>query len=72
MAASARATTRLKRDFVSLMKEPVPLIVAAPLPSNILQWHYVVCVIEEAKGIARIWFPGAPSRYKPEHHKAPP
>ena len=25
-----------------LKKDPVPYIVAEPLPSNILEWHYVV------------------------------
>ena len=24
------------------MRDPVPYIVAEPLPSNILEWHYVV------------------------------
>ena len=36
------ATNRLKQDYMRLMKDPVPYITAAPLPSNILEWHYVV------------------------------
>ena len=36
------ATHRLKQDYVRLKKDPVPYITAEPLPSNILEWHYVV------------------------------
>lgn len=36
------AVTRLKKDYQKLVKDPVPYAVAAPLPSNILEWHYVV------------------------------
>ena len=36
------ATSRLKNDYLQLMKDPVPYVVAEPLPSNILEWHYVV------------------------------
>ncbi|XP_013393986.1 ubiquitin-conjugating enzyme E2 J2 [Lingula anatina] len=36
------ATARLKQDFMRIVKDPVPYIVAAPLASNILEWHYIV------------------------------
>ncbi|TMS33875.1 hypothetical protein L596_001564 [Steinernema carpocapsae] len=36
------ATQRLKKDYQRLLKDPVPYVRAAPLPSNILEWHYVV------------------------------
>jgi len=36
------ATQRLKQDYMRLKKDPVPFITAEPLPSNILEWHYVV------------------------------
>ena len=36
------ATSRLRQDYMRLKKDPVPYIVAEPLPSNILEWHYVV------------------------------
>jgi len=36
------ATARLKQDFMRLQKDPVPYVTASPLPSNILEWHYVV------------------------------
>lgn len=39
---SRTATARLKQDFVRLIKDPVPYVRAAPLPSNILTWYYVV------------------------------
>lgn len=34
---------RLKQDYLRLKKDPVPYITAEPLPTNILEWHYVVC-----------------------------
>ena len=40
--ANITATSRLKSDYVKLMRDPIPYIVAEPLPSNILEWHYVV------------------------------
>ncbi|CAH0380835.1 unnamed protein product [Bemisia tabaci] len=36
------ATARLKQDYFRLKKDPVPYVVAEPLPSNILEWYYVV------------------------------
>ena len=40
--APITATSRLKNDYLRLKKDPVPYIIAEPLPSNILEWHYVV------------------------------
>lgn len=39
---SSTATSRLKQDYMRLIKDPVPYCKAVPLPSNILTWHYVV------------------------------
>jgi len=39
---NATATQRLKKDYQRLLKDPVPYVRAHPLPSNILEWHYVV------------------------------
>jgi ubiquitin-conjugating enzyme E2 J2 len=39
---SQTAVTRLKKDYQRLIKDPVPYAIARPLPSNILEWHYVV------------------------------
>ncbi|XP_012220763.1 ubiquitin-conjugating enzyme E2 J2 [Linepithema humile] len=36
------ATSRLKQDYLRLKKDPVPYVLAEPVPSNILEWHYVV------------------------------
>ncbi|XP_077998421.1 ubiquitin-conjugating enzyme E2 J2-like [Glandiceps talaboti] len=36
------ATARLKQDYIRIMKDPVPYVTAAPLHSNMLEWHYVV------------------------------
>uniref|UniRef100_H2YAR1 Ubiquitin-conjugating enzyme E2 J2 n=1 Tax=Ciona savignyi TaxID=51511 RepID=H2YAR1_CIOSA len=36
------ATQRLKQDYMRLKKDPIPFITAEPLPSNILEWHYLV------------------------------
>ena len=32
------ASYRLKQDYLRLMRDPVPFITAAPLPTNILEW----------------------------------
>jgi hypothetical protein len=34
--------TRLKKEFQRIQKEPAPFVEAAPLESNILEWHYVI------------------------------
>jgi ubiquitin-conjugating enzyme E2 J2 len=39
---STTAVQRLRRDAARLAKDPVPYVVAVPLASNILEWHYVV------------------------------
>ncbi|CAL8148117.1 unnamed protein product [Orchesella dallaii] len=36
------ALNRLRQDYLRLKRDPVPYIVAEPLPSNILEWHYIV------------------------------
>ncbi|XP_041377931.1 ubiquitin-conjugating enzyme E2 J2-like [Gigantopelta aegis] len=36
------ATARLKQDYIRIVKDPVPYVSAIPLPSNILEWHYIV------------------------------
>ncbi|KAF0305379.1 Ubiquitin-conjugating enzyme E2 J2 [Amphibalanus amphitrite] len=36
------ALVRLRRDYMRLKTDPVPYISAEPLPSNILEWHYIV------------------------------
>ena len=41
-SVSSTATARLKQDYSRLMKDPVPYVTACPLPSNILEWYYVV------------------------------
>ncbi|MFH4975881.1 hypothetical protein AB6A40_002590 [Gnathostoma spinigerum] len=42
VGASVTAVSRLKKDYQKLMKDPVPYVLAAPLHSNILEWHYVI------------------------------
>jgi len=46
--SSHSATSRLKQDYMRLKKDPIPYVVAEPLPSNILEWHYVVCGPEKS------------------------
>ncbi|KAK8736124.1 hypothetical protein OTU49_004834 [Cherax quadricarinatus] len=36
------ATARLRGDYMHIKREPLPYITAEPLPSNILEWHYVI------------------------------
>ena len=33
------ATARLKQDYLRLKKDPIPYVVAEPVPSNILEWY---------------------------------
>ncbi|XP_060066439.1 ubiquitin-conjugating enzyme E2 J2-like [Ylistrum balloti] len=42
------ATGRLKQDYLRIMKDPVPYVKAIPLPSNILEWHYIVSGPEQS------------------------
>jgi len=45
---NSSAVARLKQDYIRLKKDPVPYIVAEPLPSNILEWRYVVTGPEDS------------------------
>ncbi|KAI9329191.1 ubiquitin-conjugating enzyme/RWD-like protein [Obelidium mucronatum] len=40
--ASKGAIVRLRKEYNLLQKEPVPFIIAKPLESNILEWHYLI------------------------------
>ncbi|XP_077301044.1 ubiquitin-conjugating enzyme E2 J2-like isoform X2 [Arctopsyche grandis] len=42
------ATRRLNQDYLRLKADPVPYIVAEPLPANWLEWHYVLRGPEES------------------------
>ncbi|KHN83944.1 Adaptin ear-binding coat-associated protein 2 [Toxocara canis] len=42
VGASVTAVARLKKDYSKLLRDPVPYVLAAPLHSNILEWHYVI------------------------------
>ncbi|XP_076179879.1 ubiquitin-conjugating enzyme E2 J2 [Ptiloglossa arizonensis] len=44
---TTNATAILKQDYLRLKKDPVPYVLAEPVPSNILEWHYVVKGPEE-------------------------
>lgn len=35
---SNSAAARLRQDYLRLKKDPVPYVIAEPLPSNILEW----------------------------------
>lgn len=41
--ATKSAAARLRQDYLRIKKDPVPYVIGAePLPSNILEWHYVI------------------------------
>ncbi|KXN69061.1 ubiquitin-conjugating enzyme E2, J2 [Conidiobolus coronatus NRRL 28638] len=40
--ASKGATKRLTKEYKNLVESPIPYIVAKPLESNILEWHYIL------------------------------
>ena len=39
---STTASKRLKKDYLLIQEDPIPFISAHPLPSNTLEWHYVI------------------------------
>lgn len=39
---SNASTVRLAKEYRQILKNPVDNIRTAPLPSNILEWHYVI------------------------------
>ncbi|KAI6659317.1 hypothetical protein LOD99_14988 [Oopsacas minuta] len=41
-SSALTALSRLKQDYLRIKKDPVPFISAEPLPSQILEWHFVV------------------------------
>lgn len=47
-AGPMTAVSRLRMDYMRLKKDPVPYIVAEPLPSNMLEWHYCVSGPEQS------------------------
>ena len=47
-AGPISAVTRLRMDYMRLKKDPVPYLVAEPVPSNLLEWHYVVTGPEQS------------------------
>lgn len=36
---TTNATAILKQDYLRLKKDPVPYVLAEPVPSNILEWY---------------------------------
>ncbi|KAJ3383993.1 Ubiquitin-conjugating enzyme E2 6 [Lobulomyces angularis] len=40
--ASKQAYKRLTKEYLQLHNDPIPFIVAKPLESNILEWHYII------------------------------
>jgi ubiquitin-conjugating enzyme E2 J2 len=42
MSGESTAALRLRKDYLSIVRDPVPYIVATPSPANILEWHYAV------------------------------
>uniref|UniRef100_A0A383WB10 E2 ubiquitin-conjugating enzyme n=1 Tax=Tetradesmus obliquus TaxID=3088 RepID=A0A383WB10_TETOB len=41
-SAQKGCVTRLQKEYKSLLREPVPHIQAHPVPSNLLEWHFVL------------------------------
>lgn len=68
--AERACVKRLQKEYHALCKEPVPQVVARPLPSDILEWHYV---LEGSEGTA---FAGGyyygKIKFPPEYPYKPP
>ncbi|ENN80907.1 ubiquitin-conjugating enzyme E2 J2 [Dendroctonus ponderosae] len=41
-SSTTGATSRLRQDYLRLKRDPIPYVIAEPLGSDILEWHYVV------------------------------
>jgi len=54
--AGSSATSRLRQDYIRLKRDPVPYITAEPLPSNILEWRYIVKGPENTPYYGGIYF----------------
>nr|CCA17577.1 ubiquitinconjugating enzyme E2 putative [Albugo laibachii Nc14] len=46
--ASFLATKRLRKEYIAIQRKSIENIVAAPLHSNILEWHYVIVGTSES------------------------
>ena len=55
------AENRLQKEYISIQKEPIPYAIAAPDPSNWLEWHFTIYglsgVYEEGTYYGKISFP---------------
>lgn len=40
--ASKQANKRLTKEYLAILKQPMPGIIAKPNESNILEWHYIL------------------------------
>jgi len=45
--ATRKYVKRLQREYLLIQKNPPPYIDAAPLPENILEWHYCLSGLED-------------------------
>ncbi|PKA49555.1 putative ubiquitin-conjugating enzyme E2 33 [Apostasia shenzhenica] len=68
--AEKACVKRLQKEYRALCKEPVPQIVARPLPSDILEWHYVLEGSEDTPFAGGCYY--GKIKFPPEYPYKPP
>uniref|UniRef100_A0A0C9S7H5 TSA: Wollemia nobilis Ref_Wollemi_Transcript_13532_1101 transcribed RNA sequence n=1 Tax=Wollemia nobilis TaxID=56998 RepID=A0A0C9S7H5_9CONI len=68
--AEQACVKRLQKEFRALCKEPVPNVVARPLPSDILEWHYVLEGSEGTPFAGGVYY--GKVKFPPEYPYKPP
>ena len=52
---TSAAIKRLTLDYRHLIEDPLPSIVAHPLPENILEWHYLILGSDDTPYAGLCW-----------------
>eukprot|EP00298_Acanthocystis_sp_HF-20_P008797 c17902_g1_i2.p1 GENE.c17902_g1_i2~~c17902_g1_i2.p1 ORF type:complete len:224 (+),score=42.20 c17902_g1_i2:54-674(+) len=70
MSASAMAVSRLKKELQLLQKDPLPNMIAHPLSTNILEWHYVIFGPEKSPFVGGVYH--GKIKFSPHYPNKPP
>jgi len=64
------SVTRLQKELKALVKDPLPNIIAKPLPANILEWHYVIFPPDDSVYAGGVYH--GKVKFPPEYPHKPP
>jgi len=68
--ARSVCVTRLQKELKALIKDPLPNIIAKPLPTNILEWHYVIFPPDDSVYAGGVYH--GKVKFPPEYPHKPP